>query len=298
MGTNCGIYTLYFECDDGQYYIGKSGNMEERYADHCRKLKYGTHINKTMQKAYLKYGNPVMVALEEELDLTKQSKLEISWIKKLDTFHNGMNGTIGGDDLGYGADAPSALYDRDIYIKILEQLANTSKSLRSISNELKVSYAVIQKISNGSEHTWLQSEHPDLWDIVKNKCGNRKSMVYNKNSYVQVMLLGMDYKNTAKYIQDKTGLNISVVRNILYGINHLYLKAEYPIEYTTMLANKGKRSKGATKGSEYPDVQSPEGEIFKVTNATQFATTHNLLVPNFHRLLTGGAISTRGWKLA
>lgn len=294
MVINSGIYSLYFECDNGQYYVGKSGNMQARYRDHCRKLRYGTHINKVMQASYLKYGNPTMVALQEELDLAKQSELEINWIKKLDTFHNGMNGTVGGDDLGYGADAPAALYTKDVYVKILDELANTSKSLRNISNELNVSYTVLQKISNGSEHTWLQVEYPELWKIVKNKCKTRKGLVYDKDKYIQVMLLGMDISNTQPIIKSKTGLNISVIRNILYGINHLYLKDEYPIEYGIMLSNKGKR----VKGVKYPDVVSPEGELFEVTNATQFAKNKGLLVPNFHRLLKRGALSYKGWTLA
>lgn len=298
MSINCGIYVMYFECDDGQYYVGKSMHMDERYYDHCRKLKSGSHINKAMLTSYLKYGNPTMVPIEEVLDTTKQSEREIYWIKTLDTFHNGMNGTIGGDDLGYGADAPSALYDRETYIKILEQLANTSDSLRQISNKLSVSYGVVQKISNGSEHAWLHSEYPELYAIVRSKCGSRKGLVYGKDTYVQAMLLGMDARNTIQYIRDETGLNLSVVKNILYGINHLHLKNEFPEEYAIMLSNKGKRLKGATKSETYPDVLSPEGEVFKVTNASQFAKTMNLQIPNFHRLLTGRALSYKGWTLA
>jgi hypothetical protein len=43
-----------------------------------------------------------------------------------------MNATLGGDDLGYGANTPSSLYEEDTYIKILWELANTDKSLRDI----------------------------------------------------------------------------------------------------------------------------------------------------------------------
>lgn len=289
---------MYFECDDGQYYVGKSMNMDERYYDHCRKLKAGSHVNKTMQKLYLIYGKPTMLPLEEVLDCTKQSAREIYWITKLDTFHSGMNGTVGGDDLGYGADTPSALYDRETYIKILEQLANTDSSLRDISIKLNVSYAVVQKISNGSEHGWLQTEYPQLWEIVKTKCGLRKGLIYSIDAYVEAMLLGMDSRNTIEYIHDETGLNISVVKNILYGINHLSLKDKYPLEYATMLANKGKRLKGATKVNNYPDVLSPLGKVYPVTNSRQFAITHELSITSFHKMLTGKILSHKGWALA
>lgn len=295
---NCGIYVMYFECDDEQYYVGKSGDMKARYKEHCRKLKSGIHVNKAMKKGYLAYGLPTMVPIEEILNLDNQSIREIAWIKELDTYHNGMNGTIGGDDLGHGADTPTSLYTREVYVKILEQLANTDKSLRSISDELSVSYSVLQKISNGSEHAWLSNEFPELWNKVKNKCGLRKGLVYNNNKYVEAMMLGMDANNTIKSIANTTELNESVVKNILYGINHTNLVTEYPEEYATMLANKGKRRKGTTNRDNYPDVLSPEKLRFSIINSNKFAIEHNLNPSHFHKLLKGKAISHNGWTLA
>lgn len=298
MEINCGIYIMYFECDDGQYYVGKSGNMRERYSEHCRKLKYGTHHNKYMQAYYLKYGLPLMEPIEEVMDLAKQSEREKYWIKELDTYHNGMNGTIGGDDLGFGADTSTSLYDRSTYINILTNLANTNKSLRDISNELSVSYAVVKKISNSSEHSWLEQEFPELVSLVKEKCGNRKGLVYKKDAYTKAMLMGMDPNNSLAYISDTLKLNISVVKNILYGINHTNLKEDYPEEYSTMLANKGKRIKGLTIKKPYLNIKSTEGIIHIVTNASKFAEEHGLDRARTHELLRGKRIEYKGWTLA
>lgn len=287
---------MYFECDDGQYYVGKSGNMQERYSEHCRKLKYGTHHNKYMQASYLKYGLPLMEPIEEVMDLAKQSEREKYWIKELDTYHNGMNGTLGGDDIGFGADTPTSLYDKDTYINILTNLANTSKSLREISNELGVSYSVVQKISSSSEHAWLEKDYPELVAEVRNKCGNRKGLVYDTDKYTSAMLMGMDRDNTLESISTTLGLNISVVKNILYGINHTGLKTKYPEEYAIMLANKGLRMKGTTNREDYLKVKSPEGIVYQPINASAFAREHGLDRARTHELLRGKRKEYNGWS--
>lgn len=288
---------MYFECDDEQYYVGKSGNMQERYYDHCRKLRYGTHINKKLQKSYLIYGNPTMEPLEEVLDLNEQSDREKYWIEKFDSYNNGMNSTIGGDDLGYGADTPSSLYTKEQYSEVLKELAITNKSLSKISEELGVSYAVVRKISNGSEHAWLMQEYPEYYSIVREKCGNRKGQVYAKDVYVEAMLMGMDINNTIEYISKVLELNISVVKNILYGNNHVHLSKEYPEQYAIMLSNKGLRLKGTSVNIPYPKVVSPEGRVYQVDNSRKFALEHNLIPSNFHKLLRGKLNTHKGWYI-
>jgi len=298
MTTNSGIYVLYFECADGQYYIGKSGNFNQRYKEHCRKLKAGTHINKNLQAGYYIYGLPTMEPLEEVTNLADQSSREVYWIKTLDSFKNGMNETIGGDGLGFGANTPYSYYTEKTYIEILELLANTDKLLSNISEELGVEYSIVQKISNGSEHSWLADRFPELWSKVSAKCGTRKGLIYEENTYKQVVLLASNKNNTLQDIVTATGLNISVVKNITYGYQHIYLKNLYPVEYSQMIALSGKRRKGTTNRNNYPDVKSPSGIVYKVENSRKFANTHGLLPSNFHRLLKGVYRQHKGWTLA
>lgn len=296
MTINCGIYIMYFECDDGQYYVGKSGNMQERYKEHCRKLKYGTHHNKGMQASYQKYGLPTMEPLEEVMDLAKQSEREKYWIKKLDTYNNGMNGTLGGDGRGFGADTPTSLYNKNTYIDILTNLANTSESLRDISNKLGVAYSVVQKISCGSEPAWLEKDYPELVAKVREKCGTHKGFVYDTDKYTRAMLMGMDRNNTLESISTTLELNLSVVKNILYGINHTGLKTIYPNEYAIMLSNKGLRMKGSTNRESYLKVRAPNGIIYQPINASAFAREHGLDRARTHELLRGKRKEYNGWS--
>ena len=297
MSINSGIYILYFECDDGQYYVGKSGNFLQRYSEHCRKLKAGTHINKNLQAGYYRHGLPTMEPLEEVLDLSLQSSREIHWIKVFDCFHHGMNETGGGDGLGFGANSPSALYTEDIYIEILKALANTDQLLSDISKSLGVEYSVVRKISNASEHNWLSYKFPELWDKVQTKKGTRKGFIYTEDAYKQVVVLASSYTNTLQNIVDITGLNMSVVKNIAYGYQHTYLKEVLPQEYAKMLSLKGTRRKGTTSRNSYPNVQSPDGVVYAVENSRQFALSHGLLPSAFHRLLKGIYAQHKGWRV-
>jgi predicted GIY-YIG superfamily endonuclease len=220
---NCGIYVLYFECDDEQYYIGKSIDIQTRYKNHCSELKNNRHINKTMQKAYLLHGLPTVMPLEEVLDLEYQNIREITWIKELDTYTNGMNGTIGGDGTGCGADSPRSLYPRETYIEILQQLANTTKNTVIISQELFVSKMVVQSISRGGgNHAWLAIEFPELYAKMLLKKGTRLRSFWNRPIKQYPIIKSpegilFNISNIRKFARDNN-LHQSHLGNVLRGI--------------------------------------------------------------------------------
>lgn len=216
---NCGIYVLYFECDDGQYYIGKSINIQTRYKEHCSELKNNKHKNKTMEKGYLLYGLPTIIPLEEVLDLEYQNIREIAWIRELDTYNNGMNGTIGGEGVGCGADSPSSLYTRETYIRILEQLANTDKILAIIAKELSVSKEVVRQIAIGVRHAWLAIEFPELYTKMLLKKGTRRNGPQTYKEYPPIKSpegVLFNISNTREFARDNN-LQQSHLGSVLRG---------------------------------------------------------------------------------
>jgi hypothetical protein len=62
--NKCGIYKLYWDSCKF-YYIGKSGNIGDRYISHLRDLKKNKHPNGKLQHAFNKYGEPNVDVLEE-----------------------------------------------------------------------------------------------------------------------------------------------------------------------------------------------------------------------------------------
>jgi hypothetical protein len=53
--VNCGVY--YIRCwKTGRLYVGQSGNIRRRWAEHRRALQVGRHCNKAFQAEWSLYG--------------------------------------------------------------------------------------------------------------------------------------------------------------------------------------------------------------------------------------------------
>lgn len=170
-----GIYCLYFECADEQFYIGESSNIEVRYKRHCAELLRGTHVNSSLQTGFLIYGIPTIHVIEElsNVDIPNIGIREMYWINQFDSFKQGMNRTIGGEGCSYGEVHPSSLYSNDMYKEIMLQLANTDLSIAAISTNLKVPRHIINNISVGYSAAFLANDYPEEYLRMRNKVGKR-----------------------------------------------------------------------------------------------------------------------------
>jgi hypothetical protein len=170
----CGIYKLSFQGID-KVYIGQSSNIENRLKQHIRKLLKNTHYNPKMQEAYLiNCTLPILKILEEVKDASLMSTREIYWIDYFNSYHQGLNSTIGGTSLGLGAEHPSAKYTEDDYCAVVSFLALTDMTLLSISNELDIPLSIITAISSGSTHGYLENIMPTEYAQMRSKVGHRK----------------------------------------------------------------------------------------------------------------------------
>ena len=169
-----GIYGMYFEGLEDQFYIGKASSLSNRYSSHLSKLKYEKHPNYLLQKYYNLYGNPFIQVLEtcSIYDLTDR---EVHWITEFNSFNSGLNLTPGGEGAATGEDHPNSLYLASTYASILLELAHTTKTAKEISIELGVSINVVRDISCMSTHSYLQDIYPQSYTLLKNKLGKRVS---------------------------------------------------------------------------------------------------------------------------
>lgn len=180
----CGIYILYYECDDGLFYIGKSFNIESRVKEHQRNLKQGAHYNKGLSKGYALYGTPNYDVLEvlphNDSILFKR---EIHWIATFNSFHNGMNETIGGSGWGLGEDRPNSKYTNEQVVEVLNILVDSpEKTFREVSLITSVSTNTIASISSGFSYTWLKEKYPKKYSILESLIGTRRSNRSSANS--------------------------------------------------------------------------------------------------------------------
>lgn len=116
--NKAGIY-LIINKDTRKTYVGQTNNLLTRKRTHKRSLEKGTHYNSALQKDYARHTF-VWVAIKN-YPIEMLNRMEIYWIKKLDTFNNGYNQTIGGDTIERGD--KHWFYDHTVYTWYHRELA-------------------------------------------------------------------------------------------------------------------------------------------------------------------------------
>lgn len=87
---------------NGKVYIGQTvKSLKERFQRHCQstssKDKY--HLNMVIKKAIKKYGKEnFTIELIEEVETTRLDEREVYWISFYDSYNNGYNCTLGGQN--------------------------------------------------------------------------------------------------------------------------------------------------------------------------------------------------------
>lgn len=111
---------------NGKLYIGQTiQDVKERFYQHCATECSSEVLNMAIHKAIKKYGkNNFTLEVIEEIDSTELNDRERYWIKFYDSFNNGYNSTIGGQD----GSKPFKDLDADSIIREY----NSGKSLRAI----------------------------------------------------------------------------------------------------------------------------------------------------------------------
>lgn len=102
-----------------------------------------------------------------------------------------------------------------------------------------------------------------------------------------------------KQIAQAFGVDASVVASIIAGINHSWLIEKYPVKYDLLVNRSIVRTNSAVKmGIIFPDVRSPTGEIYQITNLNKFAREFSIQPSSLSQLLNGKRKSANRWKLA
>lgn len=78
----------------------------------------------------------------------------------------------------------------------------------------------------------------------------------------------------------------------------MYLKDKYPEEYARMIAKIGTRRVKAARTIPYPDIVSPEGIVYSLTNVREFCRNNNLQQSMLGMVIRGQTKQHKGWKLA
>lgn len=100
-------------------YIGKTSfTIQKRWQEHKREVSKSNFKKRPLYAALLKYGfENFSIEVLEECSNELVNKREIFWIKKLGSYENGYNATLGGDGVLKG--------DHEEVFKLFESGANT-----------------------------------------------------------------------------------------------------------------------------------------------------------------------------
>lgn len=134
-----------------QIYIGCTiYSLEKRFNEHLYRCYNSDHKSK-LYNSIKKYGNEnFMIDLIEECDLTIIYETEKKYIQKFDTYHNGLNNTLGGEGcLGYR-------HSSDIRKKISDTNKNIERRKGKTYDEIYGNLGEIEKSkrSNTVKHYW------------------------------------------------------------------------------------------------------------------------------------------------
>lgn len=178
----CGIYMLSF---DGTHkvYVGKSKAIEGRFSQHINVIQKFKHSVK-MNNAYIDFGIPTLhileIAPEERLD-----DLEVFYIEKYNSFHNGFNSTSASIGLSTRNEYWEARckYDKDQILSTFNFLIEDKVLNHKVIGEIcGLPKATVAGIAMCKTHRWLEVEYPEEYKLLISKINTGKSYAKSAES--------------------------------------------------------------------------------------------------------------------
>lgn len=300
----CGIYKLEFNGTE-QVYIGQSLNIERRYIDHCSLMR-NNKASLRLNNAHLKYGIPRLKILTT-CTIWELDALEDEYISEYDSVNTGFNvkHEHGHRSIRKGEDI-SKCSNEDIR-EIFFYLQNMPElSISDIANILNIPTHIVAPISCGRTHRWLIDEvgEEEYNRVIYNKYKRvgelNTSSIYTNEEIENMFLMHCDSPSILlKELAIICGINEETVKATLGGRNHKWLSRKYPDKYNAMLSRIGNRDSHSAlaRGIHYPNIISPDGVSYKVTNVKAFAKKYGLNDTHLGRTLRGLEKQHKGWKL-
>lgn len=244
-----GIYALKWE-KENLWYIGQSSRIEERFKDHIRDMRNGTHCNYKIIQAYKAYGVPEIVILEE-CSLLELNDKEFVYINEFDTFNNGLNLSIGPQKYLCGENHPNSIYSNEKIEQAFLLLVERNLTHNEISKITGLTKDTIKSISCGKNHNWLKEIYPDKYEtLLKTKKSEHNSgeqhncAIHTNEKIISVFLKYLVNRPLPlKTVSKLVNIHHSTLSNIVSGLQHKWLKEKYQEEYEIMRNNSLKRRK-------------------------------------------------------
>lgn len=160
MGTITGIYKIENKIN-GHCYIGQSTDILRRWRNHKTVANNENHEDKEypLYRAIRKYGiDNFDFSILEECKVEELNDKEVYWIKQYNSFFNGYNQTIGGNQ-------GKSFSNKEQIIGIIHDLETTDMLHEEIADKWGLSVETVQGINTGRywkhrENYPIQRPHP------------------------------------------------------------------------------------------------------------------------------------------
>lgn len=144
---------------------------------------------------------------------------------------------------------------------------------------------------------------------------NAPNAKYTNQQILEIAKLLCDPNLTFVQISKLTNIPYSSIKKIYEGKNHTWIQKDYPNLWNSIQQVKDKRLENIYKlraennkklfsanaqGINYPKVTDSSGNLYEITNLSEFCRIHNLENDrtNFRNMLKGRRKSCKGWSLA
>ena len=205
-------------------YIGQTKNYKRRFSNHRTKYKKtdGQERNKLLYRAMRKYG--IENFTFEVIDYCEDyNEKEIFYISKFDSFNNGYNMTIGGEEppKHVGENSPFLKHTSDNHLKVKDLLMNSKLSKDEISQQTGYSKSAINRINNGAIWRDNTLQYPLRMD----------SLSYClTNELVEAITHDLINTNESqKSMSKRYGISRSTITMINNGNHHRRPHLQYPL---------------------------------------------------------------------
>ncbi len=206
---------------NGKSYIGQTTDYKRRFSEHKAK-GYNNEENKLLYYAFDKYGidNFTFEVIEDKTP--NYNEREKYWIQYYDSYENGYNMTLGGEEppLNIKENSPFATHTQEDVDKVIDLLINTTIQMKDIAVLTNYDYSTIKRINSGK-----------LWHNEKLAYPLRKetSREYQKERALNI-IHDLMYTDLSQYkIAEKYGCARSTVTAINSGKNNRQENIKYPI---------------------------------------------------------------------
>ena len=203
---------------NGKIYIGQTKNVKKRFKEHIN-----AETNSAIHNAIKKYGKENFTFEIIEGPIKNYNEREIYWIEFYNSYRNGYNLTIGGNQPPtiMGEKSYFAKFSDDLILQLQLDLINTNLSYAELSDKYHIRVEYITKINIGSKRFNNNFNYPlrNNGNCIKKEDTVAKVTNALLNTTLSVEQISKNFDVSSKTVRKiNLGLQANSFKNIDYPI--------------------------------------------------------------------------------